>query len=110
MNATESAVKHLDRESFDEFVSEWGHPVLVDVSSEWCPPCRVMAPLVQQVAKQFAGQLKVGVVDSDEQMELARRLKINAIPTFFIYRNGEVVDRFQGIISREKLLEKLGLG
>ena len=109
MNATESTVTQLDRESFDEFVSESGHPVLVDVSTEWCPPCRVMAPLVQQVAKQFAGQLKVGVVDSDEQMELARRLKINAIPTFFIYRNGEVVDRFQGIISREKLLEKLGL-
>jgi thioredoxin 1 len=70
----------------------------------------MMAPLVKQIASEFAGQIKVGVVDSGEQMELARRLKINAIPTFFIYRNGEVVDRFQGVISREKLVERLGLG
>lgn len=109
MNATESAVKQLDSESFDEFVSASDQPVLVDISTEWCPPCRVMAPLVKQIASEYADHLRVGVVNSDEQMELVGRLKISAIPTFFIYRNGEVVDRFQGIISRDKLLEKLGL-
>jgi thioredoxin 1 len=90
-------------EAFETEVLGAGTPVLVDFWATWCGPCRQIAPVIDDLAIKYEGSVVVGKVNVEEQPELAQRYGINAIPTLLLFKNGEIVERFQGVPARSKL-------
>jgi thioredoxin 1 len=82
-------------------------PVLVDFWAPWCGPCRAIAPTITELATEFAGRVKVAKLNVDEQVNTASRLNIRAIPTLAIFKEGELVERVEGLVSKPQLMEKL---
>ena len=95
----------LTGENFEQEVLQSDIPVLVDFWATWCGPCRMLAPVVAQIAEEKAGELKVGKVNVDEEPELANMFGIMSIPTVMAFKQGEVVATAVGVQSKEKLLE-----
>jgi thioredoxin 1 len=90
-------------DGFDSQVLNADKPVLVDFWATWCGPCRQIAPVIDELAVKYEGRVSVGKVNVEEQPELAQRYGINAIPTLLLFKNGEIVERFQGVPPRSKL-------
>ena len=84
-------------------------PVLLDVYADWCPPCRRMLPLIEQLAVELEGRAVVAKLDSEANPNLIARLGINSLPTFLVFKEGSEVHRMVGLQSREKLLASLGM-
>ena len=80
-----------------------GKPVVVYMWATWCGPCRQIAPLIDELAVKYEGSVVIGKVNVDEQPDLAQKYGINAIPTLLLFKDGEVVERFQGVPPRSKL-------
>ena len=95
------------KENFESEVLKSDVPVLVDFYADWCGPCRAMMPVVEQLAGEYDGRLKVGKVNSDEQPELASAFGVMGIPNFFIIKNGKVVDRLVGGMPKETLAQRI---
>jgi thioredoxin 1 len=93
--------------NFDTDVLSSETPVLVDFWATWCGPCRAIAPIVEQLAADYQGKIKVSKVDVDKNMEVSLRYKITGIPTILLFKGGEVVERFTGYTPKEKLAEAL---
>lgn len=91
------------QDNFDTTVLQSATPVLVDFWAPWCGPCKVMSPIVDAVAEEIGGKLHVGKVNVDEHSSLAQRFNILSIPTFIMFKNGQVVDQFSGSMSKELL-------
>lgn len=95
--------------NFNEMVIKSDKPVLLDFWAAWCGPCRMVAPTIEKLAVDFAGRAVVGKVNVDEEQSLAEKFKVMSIPSIFILKNGEVVEKMVGARSAEelkKLLEK----
>lgn len=82
-------------------------PVLVDFYADWCGPCRSMMPVVEEVANEYKGRLKVGKVNSDKEPELARAFNVMSIPAFFILKDGKVVDQMVGAMPKSMLTSRI---
>jgi len=80
---------------------------LVDFSTEWCAPCKTMLPIVQRIAGDYAGRLRVYSVDAEKEQELAMKQMVMSFPTFLIFKDGKVVDRVVGAIADPKLRAKI---
>jgi thioredoxin 1 len=94
-------------ENFEQEVLNHPEPVLVDIWATWCGPCRVLGPIVEQVAIEFAGRARVGKLNVDEHQQVASRYDVQSVPTLLFVRHGQVVDRVIGIAPHHILTEKL---
>jgi thioredoxin 1 len=95
--------KQITENSFTEEVLRSSLPVLVDFSAEWCGPCKMMAPALEESAEQYAGRLSVAKVDVDENQALAARYRVRGIPTLMLFKAGDVVASKVGAMSRSQL-------
>lgn len=93
----------LTNENFDATITQSAVPVLVDFWATWCGPCRMLAPVLTELAEAHEGQLTVGKVNVDEQRELAIRYHIERIPTLLLFRDGQQVRTVEGYHTREEL-------
>jgi thioredoxin 1 len=93
--------------TLDEVVSGAGGPVLVEVGADWCPPCRLMGPVVAAVAAEQAGRLRVLEIDYDEHPEVAARYDVRSIPTLLVFRDGRLVGRLVGARAKARLVKEL---
>ena len=98
-------VAQVSDASFDGDILKSQVPVLVDFWAPWCGPCRSVAPIVDDLANQYAGKIKVAKVNVDESTEIAMRYQITSIPTFILFKNGEVADRALGALPRSEFVK-----
>lgn len=89
---------NVEESSFDHLVVARSHetPVLVDISADWCAPCRVLGPMLHKLAVVYGGTFLLGLVDADENMKIAGRHKVRGFPTVIAYSHGREIDRFHG--------------
>ncbi|MFW5996344.1 MAG: thioredoxin [Halanaerobiaceae bacterium] len=95
--------------SFQEEVLEADKPVLVDFWAEWCGPCKMVAPIVEEIAEDYGDQIKVCKLDVDANQAAASSLGVMSIPTLILFEDGEVSEKIVGYAPKEKLVSQLGL-
>lgn len=101
----EGKVVVLTKENFDETLNGTDKPVLVDFWASWCGPCRYVAPIIDELAQEYAGKAVIGKVNVDDQGELSSRFRIMSIPTIILFKGGQVVDKVVGARTKEELAE-----
>ena len=91
--------------NFNEEVIKSDKPVIVDFYAEWCGPCKMMSPIIDSIAEELGDSIKVGKVNSDENLELVEKYEIMSIPTIMIFKNGEISKKFIGYTEKENIIE-----
>lgn len=90
-------------ENFEEEVLKSELPVLVDFYADWCNPCKMMAPVVEKLAEEMEGTVKVGKCNIDDNLMIAQKYRVASIPTFMVFKNGEAVATFMGAMPAQNL-------
>lgn len=93
--------------NFDSEVLQSDKPVLIDFTATWCGPCRIVSPLVEQLAGEYEGRAKVAKVDVDESPQTARKYSIRGIPTLMVLKGGEVVNKMVGAAPKARIAEMI---
>ena len=96
-------VLELTDANFDAEVLTADVPALVDFWAEWCMPCKMIAPMIEELAAEFAGRVKIGKVNTDDNHNVATKFGINAIPTLLLFKGGEMVNKFVGLQQKADL-------
>ncbi len=97
----------LNDANFEEEVLKSSIPVLVDFWAEWCAPCRIIAPVVEELATEYSGRVKVGKMDVDSNPQTSMKFGIRSIPTLLIFKNGQAVDTIVGAVPKNVIEEKI---
>ncbi len=100
-------VAHVTGTSFDTVVSQSKTPVLLDFWAEWCGPCKMLGPTIDEIANEYVGKAVVGKVDLDEEQALAGRFNISSIPTLLFFKGGVVVKQLVGVRPKKEIVEEL---
>lgn len=98
---------HVSDETFEEMVLKAPVPALVDFWAPWCGPCRMVAPIVEDLAREYDGRAMIAKINTDENVQVAGQLGIMGIPTLILFKDGQEVDRVVGFAPRKALEEKL---
>jgi len=98
-------ITELNNTNYDEFTKDG--VVLVDIFAEWCGPCKQIAPIVDDISIEYQDRAKVGKLDADDNSELVAKLSIRNIPTILIFKDGEIVEKTVGMVSKAQLAELL---
>lgn len=93
--------------NFDEIVLQAKLPVVIDLWAEWCGPCRMIAPYIEEMAKEFEGTAVIGKVDVDSNPNIAQKFNVMNIPTVLFLKDGAVVDKVVGVVPKKKLIDTL---
>jgi thioredoxin 1 len=107
MAASSAEPIHVTDETFEEMVLHSPLPVLVDFWAPWCGPCRMVAPIVEELAKAYDSRVLIAKIDTDENVRVATELGITGIPTLILFKDGQEVDRVIGFAPRNALESKL---
>jgi|TARA_B110000495_G_C22776734_1_gene454377 thioredoxin 1 len=97
----------LTDDNFNLEVIESGLPVLVDFWATWCGPCRMIAPIVEQLSDEYEGKAKIGKLDVDSAQKIAAEFGIRSIPTLLLFKEGKVADQIIGAVPKQQIAEKL---
>ena len=99
----------LTAQNFESEVLKADKPVLVDFWAEWCGPCKMLAPVIAEIAEEYEGKVKVAKLNIDEEMALAVQYCIASIPTILLFENGEIVKKSIGFAPKDALIEELAI-
>ncbi len=105
---TSDKIVTLDDSNFDREVLEAGKPVLVDFWAEWCGPCRIVAPVLEDLAEELGDRLQIAKLNVDDHQDLAIRYNVSSIPTFILFKDGQVADRMLGAMPKGAFHDFLG--
>ena len=100
-------VKEFTDQNFEAEVLKSTQPVLVDFWAEWCMPCRMLTPTIEKLARDYAGRVKIGKLDTDANRDVAVKYSINAIPTVILFKGGMVAEKIVGLKREQEFREKL---
>ena len=98
---------HVTDDTFEAEVIQSDMPAIVDFWAAWCAPCHMIAPILEEIAGEYDGQLKVAKLDVDQNPRVATQFGIMSIPTMILFKEGEAVERLMGYMPKERLLEKI---
>jgi thioredoxin 1 len=98
---------HVTDDTFEAEVIQSDMPAVVDFWAAWCAPCRMIAPILEEIAEEYDGKLKVAKLDVDQNPQVATQFGIMSIPTMILFKDGEAVERLMGYMPKERLLEKI---
>lgn len=94
-------------QNFGKQVLESTVPVLIEFTADWCPPCKMLAPIVHEIAHKYEGKLRVGLLDSDVNIDTSQQFSVMGLPTLILFVNGSPVERLVGYMPRERIEAKL---
>ncbi len=89
--------------NFDDEVLNSEQPALVDFWAEWCGPCKALGPIIDELATEYSGKVKIGKIDTDANREISVRFSVSAIPTVIMFKNGEIFEKFVGLRGKKDL-------
>jgi thioredoxin 1 len=98
---------NVDEAQWDNEVLASDTPVLVDFWAEWCPPCKMIAPIVDEIANEYEGKLRVAKLDADANPDIVNQYEVLGMPTLLLFKHGEVVERVVGFKPKDKIMSKL---
>jgi len=93
--------------TFEEQVLDSEQPVLVDFTAEWCPPCKMIAPIIDEIADEYAGKLAVVKLDTDDNPNTVQMYQVMGMPTVILFKGGQAIERITGYVPKERLLQKI---
>ena len=101
------SVVEFSEGNFEQEVTKAATPVLVDMWAAWCGPCRMIAPVVEELAGTYHGKMKMGKLNVDDHPQVAAQLRIMNIPTLLLFKGGQEVDRIVGVVPKEELIRRI---
>ncbi len=102
-----AGVLEITEGNFEQEVAKSATPVLIDMWAAWCGPCRMIAPMVEELAGKYQGKIKVGKLNVDEHPQVAGRFRIMNIPTLLLFKGGKEVDRIVGVVPKDELGKRI---
>lgn len=101
------SVLQITGENFENEIKKYEGTAIVDFYADWCGPCKMMSPIIDNIAEELNGQYKVGKVNTDENLELAEQFGIMSIPTIIIFKNGEIAKIFNGVTDKTTIMAEI---
>ena len=102
-----SSISTVTEDNFEQEVLKASEPVLVDFWAEWCGPCKMLTPILEELAGEYEGRVRIAKVDVDQNQQLAGKFNVMQIPTLLLFKNGEVVTQMVGLSSKKDFKQKL---